>query len=69
MRRLFSRSDGHWAAMYAVAFLILSLSESDILRQNSLEWILFVAASAKLVIDLASRPRLAPARLSVVRPA
>ena len=66
VRNLFTRTDGFWAIMYVGAFLMLSFSESDILRQNSLEWILLVATSAKLVADMARRARPATARLAVV---
>lgn len=69
VRGLFSRADGFWAILYSGSFLMLSFSESDILRQNSLEWILLVATSTKLVADLARRPRAATARLAVVRTA
>jgi hypothetical protein len=53
--------------MYGLAFLILSLSESDLLLQNSLEWILLLAVSTKLFIDLVHTTRPAPARLNLVR--
>jgi O-antigen ligase len=67
VRNLLSRGDGYWAVMYGIAFLILSFSESDILLQNSLEWIVFLAISTKLFIDLTHTMRPAPARLNLVR--
>jgi O-antigen ligase len=67
VRNLLSRADGYWAVMYGLAFVILSLSESDLLLQNSLEWILLLAASTKLFIDLTHTARPAPARLNLVR--
>jgi O-antigen ligase len=67
VRNLLSRGDGYWAVMYAIAFLILSFSESDILLQNSLEWILFLVVSTKLFLDLTHSARPAPARLKLVR--
>jgi O-antigen ligase len=69
VRNLFTRTDGFWAIMYVGAFLMLSFSESDILRQNSLEWILLVATSTKLIEDMIRRPRQAAARLAVIRTA
>ena len=68
LRRLLTRGDGFWGVMYVGAFLVLSLSESVILRQNSLEWILFVATSTKVALDLrAPRRARSPApRLAVV---
>ena len=68
LRRLFSRGDGFWAVMYVGAFLVLSFSESVILKQNSFEWILLVATGTKLAMELRRAPkrrRTAPA-LSLV---
>ena len=52
----------YWAALSLLAFLGFSLSESAILQQNDLTWVLFVAASAKLLAgermpDQRRRPR------------
>jgi len=56
MRRLFVRTDGFWAIMYVAAFVASSLSESEIEKQNSLEWILFATISIKLLADLLASP-------------
>jgi O-antigen ligase len=69
MRGLFSRGDGFWAIMYVGAFAMLSFSESEIMRQNSLEWTLFVATSTKLIIDWIRKPRPAQPFLAVARAA
>jgi O-antigen ligase len=71
LKRLFVRGDGFWAVMYIGAFVVLSLSESVILRQNSLEWILFVATATKLAMEIKAprrRPSPARARLALVPP-
>jgi O-antigen ligase len=71
LKRLFVRGDGFWAVMYIGAFLVLSFSESVILRQNSLEWILFVATATKLAMEVRAPRRLpapARARLALVTP-
>ena len=38
----------YWAVLSTVMFLMFSLSESTILQQNDLSWVMFVATSAKL---------------------
>ena len=39
----------YWAVLFVLAFIGFSMSESSILQQNDLTWILFVAASAKVL--------------------
>ena len=71
LKRLFARGDGFWSVMYIGAFVVLSFSESVILRQNSLEWILFVATATKLAMEIKAPARLpTPARagLALVPP-
>lgn len=41
-------SETYFAILVVIAFLVFSLSESSILQQNDLSWVLFVAVSAKL---------------------
>ncbi len=38
----------YWAVLFLISFLMFSVSESTILAQNDLSWVLFVATSAKL---------------------
>ena len=40
--------ENYWALLSTILFLILSLSESTILQANLLDWVIFVATSAKL---------------------
>ena len=39
----------YWAVLFTLAFIGFSMSESSILQQNDLTWVLFVAASAKVL--------------------
>ena len=39
----------YWAVLFVLAFIGFSVSESSILQQNDLTWVLFVAASAKVL--------------------
>jgi O-antigen ligase len=41
-------SETYFAILVVIAFLVFSLSESSILQQNDLSWVMFVAVSAKL---------------------
>lgn len=41
-------SETYFAILVVVVFLVFSLSESSILQQNDLSWVIFVAVSAKL---------------------
>jgi len=38
----------YWAIIITLTFLVFSLSESSVLQQNDLSWVIFVATSAKL---------------------
>ncbi|MEE9346585.1 MAG: O-antigen ligase [Robiginitomaculum sp.] len=40
--------ENYWALLSTILFLIVSLSESTILQQNNLDWVIFVATTAKL---------------------
>jgi exopolysaccharide production protein ExoQ len=42
-----ARHEGFWSAGYLAAFIILSLSESVLLRHQSLPWVLFLIAFAR----------------------
>ena len=60
--RLPSQPDGYWALPFLAIFLVSSLSESSIIQQNSMAWVLYVATAAKLLQtrvfqEPASRPR------------
>lgn len=46
------RREGFWAAGYLAAFLILSLSESVLLRHQELPWVLFMALFARVFAPL-----------------
>ncbi len=41
-------TETYWAVLSTVMFLLFSMSESTILQQNDLSWVMFVATSAKL---------------------
>lgn len=41
-------TETYWAILSTVMFLLFSMSESTILQQNDLSWVMFVATSAKL---------------------
>lgn len=41
-------TETYWAVLSTVMFLMFSMSESTILQQNDLSWVMFVATSAKL---------------------
>ena len=40
--------ENYWVILSTILFLMTSLSESTILQQNDLSWVIFVATSAKL---------------------
>ena len=40
--------ENYWALLSTILFLILSMSESTILQQNLLDWVIYVATTAKL---------------------
>jgi exopolysaccharide production protein ExoQ len=46
--RLFSGGETYWALVSLALFGLVSISESNLLQQNSLGWVLFVSAAAKL---------------------
>lgn len=46
------RQEGFWAAGYLAAFLLLSLSESVLLRHQDLPWVLFMALLARVFAPL-----------------
>lgn len=68
------RQEGFWAAGYLAAFLLLSLSESVLLRHQDLPWVLFMAVLARAFAPLTPPEviddprRRAPARRPVARP-
>jgi len=41
-------TETYWALMMTLTFLVFSLSESSVLQQNDLSWVIFVATTAKL---------------------
>ena len=41
-------SETYFAVLVVIVFLVFSLSESAVLQQNDLSWVIFVAVSAKL---------------------
>jgi len=41
-------TETYWAIMITLVFFVFSLSESSILQQNDLSWVIFVATTAKL---------------------
>ena len=47
--RLPSQPDGYWSLPFLSIFLVTSLSESSIIQQNSMTWVLYVATAAKLL--------------------
>lgn len=55
--RRFGSPEGGWAVLSLALFALFSLTESTILQQNNLNWVIYVATAAKL---LERRPR--PAR-------
>jgi exopolysaccharide production protein ExoQ len=46
--RLFSGGETYWALVFLTLLGLVSISESNLLQQNSLSWVLFVATAAKL---------------------
>jgi O-antigen ligase len=48
-RRLISGGEGMWAVLSTALFLLFSLSESTIMQQNNINWVLYVATTAKLL--------------------
>ncbi|MGF1462992.1 MAG: O-antigen ligase family protein [Maricaulaceae bacterium] len=46
--RLSRGPEVYWALPFLVIFLVFSVSESNILQRNNLNWVLFVATAAKL---------------------
>ncbi|VAV90189.1 hypothetical protein MNBD_ALPHA06-1218, partial [hydrothermal vent metagenome] len=47
-RKLLRGQSAYWALVSVLIFLLFSMSESNILQQNNLGWILFAATAAKL---------------------
>jgi len=41
-------TETYWVIMITLTFLVFSLSESSVLQQNDLSWVIFVATTAKL---------------------
>ena len=41
-------TETYWAVLSTVMFIMFSMSESTILQQNDLSWVMFVATSSKL---------------------
>jgi len=48
-RRLVSGGEGMWAVLSTALFALFSLSESTIMQQNNINWVLYVATTAKLL--------------------
>ncbi|MBL4617904.1 MAG: O-antigen ligase family protein [Robiginitomaculum sp.] len=48
LRGLLTGKQAYWTVISMLIFLMFSMSESNILQQNSLGWVLFVATAAKL---------------------
>ncbi|PHR57766.1 MAG: hypothetical protein COA47_11355 [Robiginitomaculum sp.] len=48
LRNLLKGKMAYWALISTLVFLLFSMSESNILQQNNLGWILFAATAAKL---------------------
>lgn len=46
--RIFSGPETYWALAFIAMILLVSISESNLVHQNSLGWVMFVATSAKL---------------------
>lgn len=46
--RLFSGAETYWTLAFLAAYGVVSLSESNLLQQNGLSWVLFCAIAAKL---------------------
>jgi hypothetical protein len=55
--RLPMQADGWWSAPYLVVFLLFSLSESSIVQQTSIFWVLYVATTAKMLQFPVHEPR------------
>ena len=61
-----SRPEGGWAVLSLALFALFSISESTILQQNNLNWVMYVATAAKLLetaprVRQAASPRLVEA--------
>lgn len=56
------RQEGFWAAGYLAAFLVLSLSESVLLRHQELPWVLFMALLARVFAPLVAPEAVPPPR-------
>ena len=52
-RRLFSGASAYWALPFITSWLVVSLSESNLLEQNGLVWLLLSMTLAKLFADRA----------------
>ncbi|MEQ8405239.1 MAG: O-antigen ligase family protein [Oceanicaulis sp.] len=50
-RRLFAGFSAYWALPFLTSWLVVSLSESNLLEQNGLVWLLVSATLAKLLAD------------------
>jgi O-antigen ligase len=46
--RLFRGTEAYWALPYIALIAVVSVSESNLMQQNSMGWVLFVATAAKL---------------------
>ena len=55
--RLFSGAETYWALVFLAMFGLVSLSESNLLEQNALSWVLFSATAAKLAAGRSIRTR------------
>jgi exopolysaccharide production protein ExoQ len=55
--RLFRGDEAYWALGYLAMIGLVSISESNLLLQNSLGWVLFVATASKLAV--ANKPSIA----------
>ncbi|MDQ7078311.1 MAG: hypothetical protein Q9M45_10835 [Robiginitomaculum sp.] len=48
LRSVLRDKTAYWALISTLVFLLFSMSESNILQQNNLGWIVFAATAAKL---------------------
>ncbi len=64
LREAFSGWIGFFALGFILQFIVFSLSESNILQQNSITWVAYVAVAASLVQDRLGRQ---PIKLTVIR--
>jgi O-antigen ligase len=57
LARLQTQPDGWWSVPYLLVFLVFSLSESSVIQQTSIFWVLYVATTAKMLQAPPPAPR------------